>query len=184
MRRVLPRTCCHQQPQASLVSKLCYRPQPRCRSEEERDQPTQQARCAYSHQQTDDFARYLLRMTPQDPRRQEPRTLRGAAGVPVRTTTAPYCAAQKVRRAPRAVHRGWHRLLLRPPNATVLRSLSKLPKNIPSIAHELPSQAHLLFKFGIIGCNAKTISGFRQKDRIPLRHLQSGKRFFRENNSG
>jgi hypothetical protein len=184
MRRVLPRTCCRQRPQASCVSTLCYRPQPRSRSEGERDQPTQLARCAYSHQRTDDFARYLLRLTQQDPRRQELRTLRGAAGVPVRTITVPHRAAGKVRRAPRSVHRGWHRLLLQPPSATKLHSLSKLAKNIPSIAHELPSQAHLLFKFGIIRCNAKTISGFRQKDRIPLCHLQTGKSFFRENNSG
>ena len=69
-------------------------------------------------------------------------------------------------------------LLLQPPSASQLGSPSKLPKNIPSIAHELPSQAHLLFKFRIMGCDAKTISGFGQQDRIPLGHLQTGKRFF------
>jgi hypothetical protein len=150
MRRVLPRTCCRQRPQASCVSTPCYRPQPLSRSEGERDQPTQRARSAHSHQRTEDFARYLLHMTPQDPRRQELRTLRGVAGVPVRTRTVPHRAAGKLRRARRSVHRGWHRLLLEPPSATKLRSVNKLSKNIPSIAHKLPSQADLLFKFGNI----------------------------------
>jgi hypothetical protein len=132
-----------------LGSTLSYRPQPPSRSEEERDQPAQQARCAYFHQRTDNCARYLLRMTPLDGLRSRCWPCQCGQQLP------PHRTAQKVRRARRTVHRESHRLLLQPPIDTQLGSVSKLPKNIPSIAHELPSQAHLLFKFRIIGSLAR-----------------------------